>query len=143
MMEEYTTTQQSYDYSYKEKKNTNTSILFSNLSGTRLPLSLLLKPKISEKAKEFIESYKISVDAFRNFIAIITTIEGVITDVNIDLFEYYEEGAEEPLRSLSIAVCIKGVSTEEKVDIVFKLNKLLYIALPDFPSHFIYKCPNS
>jgi len=134
MMEEYTTTKQNFE-PLNESKNTITSLF-----AFKRP-SAPLKPKITERAKEFIESYNISVDTFLNFIMLITTNEGVITDVNIDLFEYYE-GEEEPLRSISIAVCIQGVPIEEKVDVVFRLNKLLYISLPDVPSHFIYECPN-
>jgi hypothetical protein len=134
MMEEYTTTQQNFE-PLNESKNTITSLF-----AFKRP-SAPLKPKITERAKEFIESYNIPVDTFLNFIMLLTTNEGVITDVNIDLFEYYE-GEEEPLRSISIAVCIQGVSIEEKVDVVFRLNKLLYISLPDVPSHFIYECPN-
>ena len=131
MMEEYSTTQQSFE-PLNERKNTITS--FFTFKRPPKPL----KPKITEKAKEFLESYNIPVDAFMNFITLITTNEGVITDVNIDLFEYYEE--EKPLRSISIAVCIQGVSIEEIVDIIFKLNKLLYISLPDVYAHFIYEC---
>ena len=126
------TTQQSYE-PLNKSKNTITSLF-----AYKRP-SAPLKPKITERAKEFIESYNISVDTFLNFITLITTNEGVITDVNIDLFEYYE-GEEEPLRSISIAVCIQSVSIEEIVDIIFKLNKLLYISLPDVPTHFIYEC---
>jgi len=135
MIEEYVTTQQNFE-PLNEKKNTITSLF----AYKKLPKPV--KPKITEKAKKFLESYNIPVDAFLNFITLITTNEGVITDVNIDLFEYYE-GEEEPLRSISIAVCIQGVSTDEKVDIIFRLNKLLYISLPDVPAHFIYECPNS
>jgi len=134
MTEEYTTTQQSYE-PLNKSNNTITSLF-----AYKRP-SAPLKPKITERAKEFIESYNIPVDTFLNFIMLLTTNEGVITGVNIDLFEYYE-GGEEPLRSISIAVCIQGVSIEEKVDVVFRLNKLLYISLPDVPSHFIYECPN-
>jgi len=134
MTEEHTTTQQTFE-PLNERKNTITSLFALK----RIPAHL--KPKITEKAKEFLESYNIPVDTFLNFITLITTNEGVITDVNIDLFEYYE-GEKEPLRSISIAVCIQGVSIEEKVDVIFRLNKLLYISLPDVPSHFIYECPN-
>jgi hypothetical protein len=133
MIEEYTTTQQNFE-PLNERKNTITS-LFAH---KRTPAPL--KPKITEKAKKFLESYNIPVDAFMNFITLITTNEGVITDAKIDLFEYYE-GEEEPLRSISIAVCIQGVSTDEKVDIIFRLNKLLFVSLPDIPAHFIYECP--
>jgi len=132
MIEEYTTTQQNYE-PLNESKNTITSLF----TFKRPPKPL--KPKITEKAKEFLESYNIPVDAFMNFITLITTNEGVITDASIDLFEYYE-GEEEPLRSISIAVCIQDVSTEEKVEVIFRLNKLLYISLPDVPAHFIYEC---
>jgi uncharacterized protein (DUF2126 family) len=134
MIEEYTTTQQSYE-PLNERKNTITS-LFTHVERNPKPA----KPKITERAKEFLKSFNIPADAFMNFIALITTNEGFITDVNIDLFEYYE-GEEEPLRSISITVCIQGVSIEEKVEVIFKLNKLLYISLPDIPAHFIYECP--
>jgi hypothetical protein len=133
MIEEYTTTQQSFE-PLNERKNTITSLF----SFKRMPKPL--KPKITERAKEFLETFNIPVDAFIHFIMLITTNEGVITDVSIDLFEYYE-GEEEPLRSISIAVCIQGVSIEEKVEVIFRLNKLLYISLPDVPAHFIYECP--
>ena len=132
MIEEYTTTQQSFE-PLNERKNTITSLF----TYKRMPKPVKLK--ITERAKEFLESYNLPVDAFMNFITLITTNKGVITDVSIDLFEYYE-GEEEPLRSISITVCIQGVSTEEIVDIIFKLNKLLYISLPDVPAHFIYEC---
>ena len=134
-MEEYWTTQQNYE-PLNEKKNTITSLFTYKRPSTPL------KPKITERAKEFLETYNIPVDAFMNFIALITTNEGVITDVNIDLFEYYDE-EEKPLRSISIAICIQGVSVEEKVEVIFRLNKLLYISLPDVPAHFIYECPTS
>jgi len=134
-MEEYGTTQQSYE-PLNKSKNTITSLF-----AYKRP-SAPLKPKITERVKEFLESYNIPVDTFLNFITLITTNEGVITGVNIDLFEYYE-GEAEPLRSISIAICIQGVSTEEKVEVIFRLNKLLYISLPDVPAHFIYECPNS
>ena len=134
MMEEYTTTQQNFE-PLNERKNTITSLFV--YKRTTEPLN----PKITERAKEFIEFYNLSVDTFVKFITLITTNEKNVKNVNINLLEYYEEGAEEPVRSLSIAVCIKGVSTEEKVDILFKLNKLLHISLPDVPAHFIYKCP--
>ena len=126
------TTQQSYELLNKSK-NTITSSLFAY----KRP-STPLKPKITEKAKEFLETYNIPVDTFMNFIALITTNEGVITDVNIDLFEYYEE--EEPLKSISIAVCIQNATIEEIVNIIFRLNKLLFISLPDVPTHSIYEC---
>jgi hypothetical protein len=132
MIEEYTTTQQNYE-PLNKRKNTITSLF----APKRMPKPL--KPKITKRAKEFLKTFNIPIDTFINFITLITTNEGVITSASIDLFEYYE-GEEEPLRSISITVCIQGVSIEEIVDIIFRLNKLLYISLPDVPTHFIYEC---
>ena len=84
MTEEYTTTQQSYE-PLNKSNNTITSLF-----AYKRP-SAPLKPKITERAKEFIESYNIPVDTFLNFITLITTNEGVITDVNIDCLNIMKE----------------------------------------------------
>jgi len=100
-----------------------------------------LKPVITEKAKEFIEAHNIPFDTFfEMYHCNDNEPKKNITRANIDLFELYDEGKCEPQKSISIEVCIEGLTTDEKVEIMFKLNKLLHIAFPDLPSHFIYRC---
>jgi hypothetical protein len=98
------------------------------------------KPVITEKAKEFIEAHNIPLDTFLKCITVMITSQKNITRANIDLFEFYDEGKCEPQKSISIEVCVDGLTTDEKVEIMFKLNKLLHIAFHDLPSHFIYRC---
>jgi len=99
-----------------------------------------LKPIITEKTKEFIEAHNISFDTFLKCITVMIMSQKNITRANIGLFEFFDEGKCEPQKEINIEICFDGLTTDEKIEIMFKLNKLLHIAFPDLPSHFIYRC---
>jgi len=164
MMNEYATTQQRYDSSYKEKKNTlqNNPFRLLNvlkfdkdlviydydydriISGTDISgtvQSFLLRLKVSKEAEEFIKSFNIPVSEVLRYINLLFSEIGTVKDVSIDLSVDYDE-EEKPWENLKITFCLQDIPINEKTEIINKLSRDFYAVFPDLPTYFVIKCPN-
>jgi hypothetical protein len=160
MMEEYTTTQQSYDLNYDERKITlqNNPFRLLNIlkfdkdlvnynygiviSGVTQPF--LFKLKVSREAKEFIKSFNIPVSEVVRYLNLLFSGIGTVKEVSVDLSVDYDEYDEEekPWKNLKITFCIQGIPINEKTEIINKLSRDFYAVFPDLPTYFVINCSN-
>jgi len=158
MMEEYTTTQQSYDLNYDERKITLQNNPFRLLNILKFDKDLvnynygivingvtqpfLFKLKVSREAEEFIKSFNIPVSEVVRYLNLLFSSIGTVKEVSIDLSVDYDEYDEEekPWKNLKITFCIQDIPINEKTEIINKLSRDFYAVFPDLPAYFVVKC---